>query len=332
MKKQSAWMLHDEARALRMWGTLIASGIDAIEAAKAVFKSKTLFTPEMQTIAKRMSEGVSLADAMSDIEGFSGFIPALLTEGDPEATLEERLFIASGIMRRASIVTHVTGSTEKGSEILFFGVLGSLCALGIPLSQSLRLAGDQYLFAAETDAIVRKAVTEGEALTTGMECVPNKFDDVSLSYIDIATQCGTLPEVCCDLIELKSHMAVAGAAPARAMSNNTFVTLADAAQFSFLVLCIESGASILQAVKMVAKKPTADGKLDFASLSEHIATGDLTLSEGLEKAEFPAFIVSLIRQSEEHGDPEGMLKCIADYLTWDLFGVEPEKKPKLEQV
>ncbi len=332
MKIQNDGLLHHEARALRMWGTLIASGIEAGPAALAVSRSGTLFTIEMGVIGTRLSEGVSLTDALKDQETFSDFIPVILAEGDAEATLEERLFIASGIMRRASLVTHVTGSSEKGSEVLFFGILGSLSALGIPLSQSLRLAGDQYLSPAETEAIIQKTVTEGEMLTMGMECVPNKFDDVALSYVDIAEQCGTLPEICLALIELKSQMAVAGAAPARKATRSDYVAFADVAQFKFLTLCIEAGASILRAVKTVAQKAGGDDKLDFASLLEHIESGELTLSEGLEKAEFPAFIVSLIRQSEQHGDPEGMLKCIADYLTWDFFGVEPEKKPKLEKV
>jgi len=325
---KNAQQLHEEAGVLRLWATLVSVGIPIKEAAKITAKSiGGLFRTPLLAVAEYITDGAELWISLDCREVFSGFVTNFAGKAtyDQAVSTGARLMMASRVLERKSRLMQTGAAQEQVNEVMFYILLGTLCGLGCPILPALKIAGDEYLLGSDADLLVN-VVKDGGTITEAMEKISGKFTAWDRSYIDVGEQCGSLPEMCNLLAEMKEQaLLMAATQPSERTQSNLF-TAAQMMEYDLFATIVDAGLPMIRATKMVVGATGNNDGHPFDKMAEAVENGELP-SEAMEKLSLPSFIVEMMKFGETNGNCEVMLKLIAGYIKWDVLGIEPAPLP-----
>ena len=322
--KTNAQQLHEEAGVFRLWATLASMGFSIVESAKITAKSVGgIFKTPLLAVAVRLEGGTKLGEAFDGEKVFSGYVPYIAGKEsfNEEVTDMFRLKVASYILERNSRVMRIGSTPEEINEVMFYILLGALCQLGCPILRTLKIAGDEYELGDDSNPLLDE-VEKGETITGGMDKLPKKFTVWDRNYIDVGEQSGALPEVCETLAEMKEYALLMSGLQSSGRGLSIIFNKVQMMEYELFAILVDAGMPILRALTMVAKAAGASDDASFAKMAKAIEEGSL-LSEAMEAASCPSFIVEMVKLGEGNGDCEIKLRHISGYIKWDVLGIEP---------
>ena len=315
--------LREEARVLRLWATLAASGINIGEAALIVAETSDVFrTPLIKISEDIATKEQSLAEAIiCQHTAFSTFTISLLSgqgKGWRESDMTTKALVAAASLADRVARLRAVDAPENGiNEVIFYELIGDLIMLNCPILTTLPLACKEYL-PQDAAVFITQNVREGEMIVDGFATLPTKFSPTDCIMMGIGEQTGSVPTVCWSLARTKERILQLAL---RDIPTST--QLQKLAEFECLALAVDAGLPPLRALRVVAGGKEA--KLHRLNVVADMIEQGKTFTEAMSAipGNFFPWIIALVQQGERDDNLEQKLKQIADFLRWELLGLEP---------
>ena len=325
-------MLHEEARILRLLGTLVSAGVPFEDALPTVADTASIIGAALMQVHAKLGLGAKLSEAFSGWEmNYSAITVAVLGSDGLAGSIDQGavLLDLSSTLEQQARLMDLNAPARVVNEVLFYRVLGLMLSASHGIFGSLQLAGDQYLSTEATKHLV-KSVREGEMIVDGMKLSPEFFTDMDIGMVELSECLGAVPEVCARWASIKERLFLVSAPTACPLPAPDRARMDEMISYEQLALLIQGIPSRLgRSLEVIAGIVPLSKRNAFATLNEKVR-GGMDLSEAMASLpkDFAPFVVQMVRAGEVNGTLEQVFAWILDYLKWDVLKDESQKFPE----